>query len=236
MTGRRGIDGKPYKAYKPSGVDWLGDVPEHWEVKPIKRIVSTPVTDGPHETPEILDEGMPFVSAEAASEGRINFSKIRGYISLEDHNRFCKKYKPQRNDIYIIKSGATTGRIAMVETDIEFSIWSPLAAIRCHSDQSNAKFVFYYFQSKEFQTTIQLSWSFGTQQNIGMGVIQNIFVPVPPLSEQQAIAAYLDRETSKLDALIGKVETAMERLREYRTALISAAVTGKIDVRNEVKA
>jgi type I restriction enzyme S subunit len=57
---------------------------------------------------------------------------------------------------------------------------------------------------------------------------------VPPLSEQQAIVAYLDRETGKIDALITKVEEAIEKLKEYRTALISAVVTGKIDVREEV--
>ena len=86
-------------------------------------------------------------------------------------------------------------------------------------------------QSREFQTGVELSWSFGTQQNIGMDVIQNMAVTVPPLPEQTAIAAYLDRETGKIDQLVQKVETTIERLREYRTALITAAVTGKIDVR-----
>ncbi len=76
---------------KPSGVDWLGDIAHHWKVSPIKFLVSTPVTDGPHETPEIFDEGIPFVSAEAVSNKRINFDKIRGYISADDHKRFGKK-------------------------------------------------------------------------------------------------------------------------------------------------
>ena len=83
-------------------------------------------------------------------------------------------------------------------------------------------------------TSIQLGWSFGTQQNIGMNVIENLFVTLPPLPEQQAIAVFLDRETGKIDTLIAKVEEAIAKLKEYRTTLISAAVTGKIDVRNEV--
>lgn len=62
---------KPYPAYKDSGVEWLGKVPEHWQVMAIKHIVSTPITDGPHETPEFLDDGVPFVSAEAVSAGRL---------------------------------------------------------------------------------------------------------------------------------------------------------------------
>ncbi len=69
---------------------------------------------------------------------------------------------------------------------------------------------------------------------MGLTDVRKLVTPVPPLPEQAAIAAYLDEETAKLDALVGKVEEAVERLQEYRTALITAAVTGKIDVRKEV--
>lgn len=225
----KGID--PSVKLKPSGVEWFGDVPEHWEILALKRIVDIPVTDGPHETPEILDEGIPFVSAEAIKNDKIDFTKIRGFISIEDHKKYSLKYKPHRDDIYVIKSGATTGNIAMVETDDEFNIWSPLAAIRPNQKVSFPRFLFHFVKSKEFFTSIQLGWSFGTQQNIGMSVIENLFVTLPPLPEQEAIAAFLDRETGKIDALIAKVEDAIVKLKEYRTALISAAVTGKIDIR-----
>ena len=229
-----GLD--PHPKLKPSGVEWLGEVPEGWEVRPIKFLVSTPVTDGPHETPEILDKGIPFVSAEAISGGQINFKRIRGYISEEDHRNFSRKYRPEMGDIYIVKSGATTGRVAMVLTNMEFNIWSPLAAIRCNPNSIERHFLYSYLQSKEFQTAIELSWSFGTQQNIGMGVIQNLVVPVPSLKEQTAIADFLDRETAKIDALVAKVEATIERLKEYRSVLITVAVTGKIDVRGVVAA
>jgi type I restriction enzyme S subunit len=221
---------------KSSGVDWLGEIASHWRAIPLKHLVATPITDGPHETPEILDEGIPFVSAEAISGGKINFERIRGHISAEDHRRYSKKYKPKRGDIYMVKSGATTGRVAMVETDAEFNIWSPLAAIRCDPRLVDRDFVFLYLQSREYQAAVALSWSFGTQQNIGMGVVQDLAVPVPPLSEQRAIAAFLKSGTVGLDSLVAKVESAIERLEEYRTALITAAVTGKIDVRREVPA
>jgi type I restriction enzyme S subunit len=224
-----GLD--PHPKLKPSGIDWLGDVPEHWSVSPLKFLVSTPVTDGPHETPEILEEGVPFVSAEAISGGQVNFEAIRGYISLEDHRRYARKYKPSSGDIYMVKSGATTGRVAMVENKTNFNIWSPLAAIRCNPKSADRNFVFLYLQSREFQAAVELSWSYGTQQNIGMGVIQNLHVPVPLLSEQAIIAKYLSSATKRIDSLITKIETAIDRLQEYRTALITAAVTGKIDVR-----
>lgn len=214
-----------YPCYRPSGVEWLGDIAAHWGLRAIKHLVSTPVTDGPHSTPEIFDEGIPFVSAEAINHGRINFGKIRGYITHEDHKLFSKKYKPAKGDIYLVKSGATTGRVAMVETDLDFNIWSPLAAIRCNPGLVDKYYLFFFMQSKEFQTAIELNWSFGTQQNIGMGVIQNLEVPIPPLAEQRAIAKFLDRETGRIDILVANKLKLIELLKEKRTALISRIVT-----------
>lgn len=220
----------PDAKMKDSGVEWLGMVPEGWNRTQIKHIVKIPVTDGPHETPEFIDEGVPFVSAEAVSSGVVDFNKIRGYISREAHEKYSQKYVPKRNDIYMVKSGATTGITAIVETDEEFNIWSPLAVIRCNNEM-NPKFVLNFLRSTNFQQSVTLNWSFGTQQNIGMGVIENLFVTVPPLSEQIEIAEYLDNEISQIDTLIEKAKHSIELAKEHRSALISAAVTGKIDVR-----
>ena len=220
----------PNAPMKDSGVEWLGKVPAHWDVSNIKRLVATPVTDGPHETPNVPDEGIPFVSAEAVSSGVLDFEKKRGYISVEDHQSYSLKYRPRRGDIYMIKSGATTGVTAIVETDDDFNIWSPLAVIRC-DESCDPYFVLNFMRSKNFLEAVTLNWSFGTQQNIGMGVIENLAVPVPPLAEQLRIAALLRSVTSRINALTEKAEEAMSLLQERRAALISAAVTGKIDVR-----
>lgn len=220
----------PNVPMKNSGVEWLGEVPGHWEVRALKSIVSTPITDGPHETPQFLDEGIPFVSAEAVAQGFINFDKVRGHISPEDHLRYSQKYLPRRGDVYMVKSGATTGVTALVETDLEFNIWSPLAALRC-GEKMLPKFLLHYMRSRHFQEAVTLNWSFGTQQNIGMGVIGDLSAPIPTLSEQAAIATFLDSETAQLDALTAQARSAITLLQERRTALISAAVTGQIDVR-----
>ena len=225
----KGLD--PKVKMKRSGVAWLGEIPEHWGVRAIKHIVSTPVTDGPHETPEFLDEGVPFVSAEAVSSGEIDFTKIRGYISEDCHKQYSLKYLPKRGDIFMIKSGATTGITAIVETDREFNIWSPLAVIRCNS-QSNPYYVLNFMRSLNFQEAVALNWNFGTQQNIGMGVIENLLCPVPSLDEQKAIADHLTSFTKQFNTLIAEANSAIELLKERRSALISAAVTGQIDVRN----
>ncbi|MFC0490278.1 restriction endonuclease subunit S [Sinomonas atrocyanea] len=218
---------------KNSGVAWFGDIPLQWQLRKLKSIVSTPITDGPHETPEAQSSGVPFVSAEAVSSGAVDFEKIWGFISREDHARFSRKYKPQRGDIYMVKSGATTGICAIVETDLEFNIWSPLAAIRCGAS-ALPRFVLHSLRSHNFQDSVALHWNYGTQQNIGMKVIGNLSIPLPPLEEQAEIAAYLDRETAEIDAVIADAKEAIEVSKERRAALISAAVTGKIDVCNHV--
>lgn len=225
----KGFD--PKVKMKDSGVKWLGEIPEHWKVKAIKHVVSIPVTDGPHETPEFFDEGVPFVSAEAVSSGVIEFTKIRGFISQERHKQYSLKYLPQKGDIFMVKSGATTGITAIVETDQEFNIWSPLAVIRCNRE-SNPYYVLNFMRSLYFQEAVALNWNFGTQQNIGMGVIENLFCPVPSQQEQKAIAEYLTSFTKQFNTLISEANNAIELLKERRSALISAAVTGQIDVRN----
>jgi type I restriction enzyme S subunit len=213
-----------YKEYKDSGVEWLGVIPEHWNVCAIKHIVSIPITDGPHETPNFFDSGIPFISAEAISTGRIDFEKIRAHISEEDNEKYSKKYFPQKYDIYMVKSGATTGITAIVETDIKFNIWSPLAVIRCN-EKSSPYFVLNFLRSFNFKEAVELNWSFGTQQNIGMGVIENLHVAKPPLLEQQKIATFLDYETAKIDTLIEKQQQLIKLLKEKRQAVISHAVT-----------
>ncbi len=225
---------KPYPKYKKSGVAWLGEVPEGWIVTKIKNMLSTPITDGPHETPIFLDEGIPFVSAEAISKGFINFNKIRGHISLLDNKKYSQKYSPKLHDVFMIKSGATTGVTAIVEDRIDFNIWSPLAVFRTNQ-KLNPFYLLNYLRSSNFQTAVELYWSYGTQQNIGMNVLENLYISVPSIQEQRAISTYLDQKTQKIDTLIEKQQTLIKLLKEKRQALISHAVTKGLDDTVEMK-
>lgn len=218
-----------YPAYKHSGIDPIGEVPEHWKTIPIKFSLAMPITDGPHSTPTFLPEGVPFLSAESVKNDQLDFGKMRGFISEEDHRSFSRKYKPKFGDVYMVKSGATTGAVARVQTTEEFNIWSPLAVLRPHPEKALTDFIFLTLKSKPFFYSVELSWSYGTQQNIGMGVISDIRMPLPPLDEQEAIARFLDFKTAQIDALIAKEKTLLEKLAEKRTALISHAVTKGLD-------
>ena len=214
---------------KESGIDWIGQIPQEWEVRPIKNIVETPVTDGPHETPVLYETGIPFLSAEAVKDGILDFNYKRGYISLRDHERFKKKVSPKKDDIYIVKSGATTGNVGIVTTDEIFDIWSPLALIRSTKTLAIQKYIYFYLLSTIFKAQVEFNWSFGTQQNIGMGVIERIKVILPSISEQERIVEILDKKTAQLDKVKALLEEQIQKLKDYRACLIYEIVTKGLD-------
>jgi type I restriction enzyme S subunit len=219
---------------KDSGVEWLDQYPAHWTGLPLKRWVAIKITDGPHETPELVTEGVDFVSAEAVQDGRIDFEKRRGFISPDLHAYYCRKCRPVRDDILICKSGATTGKLARVEVDVEFSVWSPLALVRANRSRVLPEFLELALGSEYVQKQIRRTWSAGTQPNISMGDLEQLFVVAPQVQEQAEILAHVEQESGGFRLLGARIREAIDRLKELRTALISAAVTGKIDVREEV--
>ncbi len=226
----KGLD--PSVPMKNSGVDVYPSVPEHWNVQKTLTTLTMPITDGPHTTPELLSEGIPFVSAEAVScgNGGIDFDHIRGFISREFYDECSKKYVPQRDDIYMIKSGATTGRVSVVDTDRIFTIWSPLAVFRCNPDVVHFRFLYYFLQSSAYQRQVQFGWTYGTQQNIGMRTLERLKVFVPPLDEQYAITECLDAKCIQIDRLVAIKQAKIEKLEQYKKSLIYEYVTGKREV------
>ena len=222
----------PSVPMKNSGVDVYPSVPEHWNVQKTLTTLTMPITDGPHTTPELLPEGIPFVSAEAVScgNGGIDFDHIRGFISREFYDECSKKYVPQRDDIYMIKSGATTGRVSVVDTDRIFTIWSPLAVFRCNPDVVHFRFLYYFLQSSAYQRQVQFGWTYGTQQNIGMRTLERLKVFVPPLDEQYAITECLDAKCIQIDRLVAIKQAKIEKLEQYKRSLIYEYVTGKREV------
>ncbi len=228
----KGLD--PNVPMKDSGIDWLGKIPEHWDRIRIKTLVSNKVSDGPHETPNWTESGIPFLSAEAIKGNRLDFDFKRGYISKEQHEEYSKKSKVIFGDILFCKSGSTTGKSALVLTDKDFGIWSPLAIIRADGNRIDYRYLFHSIQSEMFRLQVETSWTFGTQPNIGMGAIENLWVAVPPLCEQIEIVQNIGDQLDKFEEIIDNCWLEINLLKEYKTALISEVVTGKIDVREEV--
>ena len=215
--------------YKDSGSKDIGMIPTQWNCCKTLYGLDMPITDGPHVTPELYTEGVPFVSAEAVScgNGSIDFNYIRGYINEVFYEECCKKYVPEINDIFMIKSGATTGRVAMVDTNRKFTIWSPLAVFRVNKERMVARYLYYFLQSRPYQQQVELGWTYGTQQNIGIRTLEKLKICIPPLEEQVDIAKILDNKLTKIDLLISEKESLITELEAYKKSLIYEVVTGK---------
>jgi type I restriction enzyme S subunit len=215
-----------YSSYKNSGVEWLGEIPEHWEIIKLKFLLKEKVSDGPHETPTFIDEGVPFLSVDGIQDGELTFEKCR-YVSEKDHNLYSKKANVTKGSILMGKA-ASTGKIAQVKVNFPFSIWSPLALIK-PNEQISSSILEYYLKSHYSQ--IQIDWfcNINTQKNIGMGDIPKILVVLPPQEEQTKIASFLDSKTAQIDEVISQKEKLIELLKERKQIVINDAVTKGLD-------
>jgi type I restriction enzyme, S subunit len=191
-----------------------------WEVKRLKTIVQIPVTDGPHLTPEFFDDGIPFLSVNNLVGNKIDITDLR-FISRQDHELFSRKCKPRKNDILLGKA-ASVGKVAIVELDFEFNIWSPIALIRI-SENNAARFVYYQLQSADLISQITLLTNSSSQGNIGMGDIEKLTLSLPPLPEQIAIAAVL----SDMDAELVALEQRRTKTRALKQAMMQELLTGR---------
>lgn len=189
---------------------------DDWEQRKVLDLLVQPVTDGPHETPRLVENGIPFISVDAIVDNKIDFSRKRGDISEEYDAECCKKYKPQYHDVYVVKSGSTVGKVAIVETTDRFNIWSPLAALRCEG-KTNPYYLFYLLQTRRMQAQISDKASNGTQPNLSMRELEKFDVLVTDnAEEQQRIGDYF----KSLDTLITLHQQKCDELRDVKKYML----------------
>lgn len=215
---------KKYDNYKDSGIEWIGEIPEHWISIPMRFLLRQKITDGPHETPQFLAEGIPFLSVDGIQNGELVFEGCRK-ISEEDHNRYKQKCIVEQHDILMGKA-ASVGKVAQVKVDFEFSIWSPLALLKPNHNKITSSYFEYFLKSTYAKDNANILSTFNTQQNISMTDIPRIYYVIPnSIEEQTAIANYLDRKTAEIDELIADKKRLLELYEEEKTAIINQAVT-----------
>ena len=185
----------------------------NWEEKKLGDVVSTPVSDGPHLTPKFVKQGVPFLSVNNLVESKIDFSNVR-YISIDDHLVFSKKCKPKKGDVLLGKA-ASVGKVAFVETDVEFNIWSPIAMIR-PGNSNFSKYIYYCFQTRFILNQISKFTNSSSQGNIGMGDINKIIIKLPNKLEQTKIANLL----SSIDSKIEQVGKQLRESKQFKKALL----------------
>lgn len=215
---------KRYEKYKPSGVEWLGDVPNEWIVSKLLYCLRKPICDGPHETPAQVEDGIPFISIDSLNDSKsIDFSVVTKFISEEDYRNYMKKAKLEKGDILFSKA-ATIGKTAIVG-DEKFMVWSPLAILKNNPQKLNNDFLYYLVNCQKLITSIALSGSYNTQINVGMREMEKAIIPLPPPEEQTAIADYLDAKCSKIDNVVEVQRKRIELLKELKQSIITHAVT-----------
>ena len=202
----------PYPAYRPSGVEWLGDVPEHWEVRRLNRSVAR--SDMRIEADDA--DGVPYVGLEhvASWTGRL--------LPLDEEQSpesLSNAFSP--GDVLFGKLRPYLAKAFAAEFDglcsTEFLVLNPFAY--------EQRYLLYAMLTDGFVSLVDSSTFGAKMPRANWDLVGATALPLPPLDEQRAIAAYLDRETERIDALVAKKRQLVERLHEYRTALITRTVT-----------
>jgi len=216
----KGLD--PNVPMKDSGVEWLGEIPAHWKVTHLKHAASH-VVDCPHGSDYFV------IRTADVTAGLLDLSEARRVDKAEFRKRI-RRLPVLSDDIVYSREGERFGFAAMVPTGMSVCLGQRMMQFRVRSEwlplflmwQLNGRFV---YQQAALDTTG------ATSPHVNVETIRNFWLAEPPTPDQRAIADFLGLETAKIDLLIAKVRDAIDRLKELRTALISAAVTGKIDVR-----
>ncbi|CZZ09477.1 MULTISPECIES: restriction endonuclease subunit S [Enterobacter] len=225
----KGLD--PNVKMKDSGVEWIGQVPEHWEVKPFKYILSAPMSYGANESAESDDPNHPryIRITDLTENGTLREDTFK---TLPWDKAYS--YLLSDGDILLARSGATVGKSFLYrETNGAACFAGYLIKASCNEEKALPKYIYAYLQSHSYWEYISGSNIQSTIQNVSAEKYSSMVLPVPQREEQATIAATLDRETARIDALIGKAEQSITLLKERRSAFITAAVTGQIDLRGK---
>lgn len=224
----KGLD--PTVPMKDSGVEWLGEVPVHWEVTQVKRRCDL-ITDGAHISPETENGVYCFVSTKDVSDEGIDFEGCLRTSAASYEYLLKTGCQPAAGDVLFSKDGTIGRTIVVSENSPEFVVASSLIIIRPDKEELLSSYLDFLCQSWVVSQQVE-----GFVKGAGLPrlSIQNLTKVVgvfPPLEEQVLIAEFLQLRCAAASQLTGEAWRTMELLKERRSALISAAVTGKIDVR-----
>ncbi len=235
----KGLD--PNAKMKPSGIEWLGDVPEHWESVNIRNLIRTEaltIQDGNHgelhpKAADFTSSGIPFLMAADMSDGKVDLENCH-FITERMASQL--RIAPSLPGDVLLSHKGQLGEVAVIPEQIPFPyvVLTPqITYYRVHGTSLDRQFLFYSLLSKLVQDHLLFLASVqATRPYVGLIAQRELVLALPPLSEQRSVSIELNQSTAEVNALISEAERTNCLLLERRTALISAAVTGKIDVRH----
>lgn len=215
---------------KDSGVEWIGEIPEGWEVPKMKHLCHF-ILDGTHGSFPRVENGYRLLSVRNIIDGKFVFRDDDSMVSSRHFKEISSKFEIQEGDIQLAIVGATMGKVAIVENLSERIVTQrSLSTLRVNKSKCMVKYISYFIQSELFQSFLWNNTGFSAQPGIYLGTIQNAYLPIPPIQEQTAIVAHIETQSAKIDKAIGLQEQQIEKLKELKATLIDGAVTGKIKI------
>ena len=222
----KGLD--PNAKMKDSGVEWIGEIPEHWEVIKLKYIFRR-IADGTHFSPETIEEGMPYITATDVRGKGIDFNETKKIRQKDYEALVAAGCKPQLNDILLVKDGATTGRVGLMIDDTDCVTLSSVAMLSPQKKYSHL-YLMYMMMSDFMQKQILLSMAGAAMPRITLIKLSNFIGIVPPMDEQESIVTYMEKASMPIDSAIKSAEKQIFLLQERKQIIINDVVTGKVKV------
>jgi type I restriction enzyme S subunit len=230
----KGLD--PSVPMKDSRIEWLGEVPAHWETPRLGAIAQS-IQTGPFgsqlHADDYVDDQIPLINPANIEHDRI-VPNWKNTVNIEKRDQL-KEYALQNGDIILARRGEM-GRCAVVDRIAEGWLCGTGSLIVRFPEQIHSSFLAHYIRTPYVREWLSLQSNGATMENLNAGILSRMSIVVPPLAEQIEIANYLAGKDRNFSALQNTAEQAIDLLKERRSALISAAVTGKIDVRGLVDA
>lgn len=218
---------------KDSGIEWIGEIPEGWEITKIKHIVSS-VTDIDHFMPDSAEFGIPYLMIGDLKDlsSSIDWDSSKK-ISIEDYKKLSIKSRPQIGDI-IFARYASIGTTCYIDTDSDFLV--SYACLTIHpSDLIIGKFLSYYLKSSSFAEDVLRRTNSNTQGNVGKDSLVNATIVLPSIIEQIQIVNFLDAKCSDINAMLSKTRSSIEEYKKLKQAVITQAVTKGVHGEREMK-
>jgi len=228
----QGLD--PDVPMKDSGVDWIGEIPAHWNLKSLKFYIEK-IIDNRGRTPAFGDYGIPMLEVKNITEGNHQPTEV---FSKFVNPKLVKSYERDNveiGDILISTVGATSGKAVIIQKTPNYFICQNVVGIRMVSEV-NRLFASYALASSYFKTSLMLINKGNTIDNLKVSVFINNPLLLPPEEEQEAISLYIDNALKENDIGIEHLHLQITKLKEYKTTLINSAVTGKIRITPEMVA
>lgn len=218
---------------RESGVPWFGRIPTHWDIYPLRRLVREFV-DYRGRTPEKTAEGIPLVTAGAVRDGRIDHARAPEWVSRETHLRLLRRGRPAVGDL-VFTTEAPLGEVGLVG-DTNIALAQRIILFKVNTARVLSEFLRLHFLSKSGRDEICSRGTGSTAEGIRADRLRMSLVPVPPVLEQAAICQHVADAVSTDTQVEAAAQKQIVLLREYRHALITAAVSGQIKVPEEVTA